>query len=131
MVSTQWIISELNKTMYRSGILLKMSPCLKNLTTTFIIYIHIMFKYLHIHLLTWSILGLCTGYDLDGYIDVRPFQYLGEGAVLIARKFLNMDNIIPPDLYSSELLDYCLEIYSDLVPIHSWLLKMTERIQSN
>ena len=41
------------------------------------------------------------------------------------------ENVIPPELYSSQLLDYCLEIYSDLVPIHSWLLKMTERIESN
>jgi hypothetical protein len=46
-----------------------------------------------------AILGLCTGYDIDGYIDVRPFQYLGTGAVLIARKFKNVDHILPPDIY--------------------------------
>jgi len=45
------------------------------------------------------ILGLCTGYDIDGYIDVRPFQYLGTGACMIIRKFKGMDNIIPEDLY--------------------------------
>jgi hypothetical protein len=45
------------------------------------------------------ILGLCTGYDVDGYIDVRPFQYLGTGACMIMRKFKNMDAIIPPELY--------------------------------
>jgi hypothetical protein len=33
------------------------------------------------------ILGLCTGYDIGGYIDVRPFQYLGTGACMIMRKF--------------------------------------------
>lgn len=49
----------------------------------------------------WAILGLCTGYDIDGYIDVRPFQYLGAGAVMISRKFKGMDDIIPPDLYYS------------------------------
>lgn len=49
----------------------------------------------------WAILGLCTGYDIDGYMDVRPFQYLGAGAVMIMRKFKGMDNEIPPDLYYS------------------------------
>lgn len=47
------------------------------------------------------ILGLCTGYDIGGYIDVRPFQYLGSGAFMIMRKFKWMDNIIPEDLYIS------------------------------
>lgn len=47
------------------------------------------------------ILGLCTGYDVDLYIDVRPFQYLGTGAFMIMRKFRNMDEIIPDDLYIS------------------------------
>jgi len=45
------------------------------------------------------ILGLCTGYDVDGFIDVRPFQYLGTGACMIIRKFKNMDDVIPDDLY--------------------------------
>jgi hypothetical protein len=45
------------------------------------------------------ILGLCTGYDVDGYIDVRPFQYLGTGACMIMRKFKNMNKMIPDDLY--------------------------------
>ena len=45
------------------------------------------------------ILGLCTGYDIDGYIDVRPFQYLGAGAFMIIRKFKGMDDIIPDDIY--------------------------------
>jgi hypothetical protein len=45
------------------------------------------------------ILGLCTGYDIDGYIDVRPFQYLGSGACMIMRKFKNMDAMIPDNLY--------------------------------
>lgn len=45
------------------------------------------------------ILGLCTGYEIDGYIDVRPFQYLGAGACMIIRKFSNMDDYIPDSLY--------------------------------
>jgi len=45
------------------------------------------------------ILGLCTGYDIGGYIDVRPFQYLGCGAFMISRKFKWQDRIIPDDIY--------------------------------
>jgi len=45
------------------------------------------------------ILGLCTGYDVLGYVDVRPFQYLGTGACMIMRKFPGMDSLIPDDLY--------------------------------
>ena len=45
------------------------------------------------------ILGLCVGYEIDGYMDVRPFQYLGTGAFMIMRKFKDMDNYIPDDLY--------------------------------
>ena len=41
------------------------------------------------------ILGLCTGYDISGYIDVRPFQYLGAGACMIIRKFKGMEAMIP------------------------------------
>ena len=45
------------------------------------------------------ILGLCVGYEIGGYMDVRPFQYLGTGAFMIMRKFNGMDAFIPDDLY--------------------------------
>ena len=45
------------------------------------------------------ILCLCVGYEIDGYMDVRPFQYLGTGACCVIRKFKNMDDFIPEDLY--------------------------------
>ena len=45
------------------------------------------------------ILGLCVGYEIEGFIDVRPFQYLGTGAFMIMRKFKNMEAFIPDDLY--------------------------------
>ena len=45
------------------------------------------------------ILGLCTGYDIPGYLDVRPFQYLGTGACMIMRKFPGMESLIPDNLY--------------------------------
>ena len=56
----------------------------------------------HSHELSASarcILGLCVGYEIDGYIDVRPFQYLGSGACMIMRKYPNTEDIIPDDLY--------------------------------
>jgi hypothetical protein len=46
-----------------------------------------------------AILGACTGYDVNGYIDVRPFQYMGAGACMIMRKFKDMDTIFPDDIY--------------------------------
>ncbi len=45
------------------------------------------------------ILGLCVGYEIPGFMDVRPFQYLGTGAFMIMRKFNDMDSHIPDDLY--------------------------------
>lgn len=45
------------------------------------------------------ILGLCVGYEIPGYIDVRPFQYLGSGACMIMRTYPNTEHIIPSDLY--------------------------------
>jgi len=47
------------------------------------------------------ILGLCVGYEIPGYIDVRPFQYLGSGACMIMRTYPNTDWILPEDLYYS------------------------------
>jgi len=46
-----------------------------------------------------AILGACTGYDVNGYVDVRPFQFLGAGACMIMRKFKDMDKIFPEDIY--------------------------------
>jgi hypothetical protein len=51
-----------------------------------------------VYLLSVS-LGLCVGYEIPGYMDVRPFQYLGTGAFMIMRKFQDMDAYIPDDLY--------------------------------
>jgi len=45
------------------------------------------------------ILGLCTGYNISGFIDVRPWQFLGTGACMIMRRFKKMDDLIPRDLY--------------------------------
>jgi hypothetical protein len=47
------------------------------------------------------ILGLCTGYDIPFFFEVRHFQYLGSGACLLARKFIGLDDFIPDNLYYS------------------------------
>tara|TARA_Y100000310_G_C20697249_1_gene826589 strand:+ start:5034 stop:6008 length:975 start_codon:yes stop_codon:yes gene_type:complete len=38
-----------------------------------------------------AILGVCAGYNILGYMDVRPFQYPGAGAFLLQRKYSNME----------------------------------------
>ena len=66
---------------------------------------------------TSCILGLCTGYDIAGYMDVRPFQYLGAGAFMISRKFDGQEKYIPDNLYipfysyddPEEVLDHYIE----------------------
>lgn len=68
-----------------------------------------------------SILGLCTGYDIEHYIDVRPFQYMGTGAILIARKFKGMSDIIPDylyypfDGYSNKDADYVKKMHEKFI----------------
>jgi len=71
------------------------------------------------------ILGLCTGYDIKHFIDVRPFQYLGAGAVMIIRKFKNMCDIIPNilyypfDEYNDEGVDSVVEMFNKYIDDHS------------
>lgn len=37
---------------------------------------------------------------------------------------------IPPELYSSALVDYCFERFKDMSPLHHWLLALTRRVAS-
>jgi uncharacterized protein (TIGR02453 family) len=37
---------------------------------------------------------------------------------------------IPEEFYSSEILDYCLQVYRDLSPLHAWLYQMTGRVST-
>jgi len=88
------------------------------------------------------ILGLCTGYNIDGYIDVRPFQYLGSGAFMFIRKFKGMDNIIPDNLYipfndySNESADFVVNEfkkwnYDDTLPIRKEAFKFIQKFHSS
>jgi len=40
-----------------------------------------------------AILGVCAGYDIPGYADVRPYQYPGAGGVLFQRYYLGLEEI--------------------------------------
>ena len=40
-----------------------------------------------------AVLGVGLRYDLEGYIDVRPFQYCGAGALLITHEYNGMDKV--------------------------------------
>lgn len=46
-----------------------------------------------------AILSACTGYDIDHFNEVRPWQLLGSGACMIHKKFKAEDDLIPDDLY--------------------------------
>ena len=43
-----------------------------------------------------AILGVCAGYDIGGYMDVRPFQYPGAGGFLMQRYYRGMYKVILP-----------------------------------
>ena len=44
-----------------------------------------------------AVLGVCAGYDIPGYMDVRPFQYAGAGAFLLQRYYLDMEKVFIAD----------------------------------
>ena len=37
------------------------------------------------------------------------------------------EELVPDELFSSELVDYCLEVYRDMVPMVTWLQSMKEK----
>jgi uncharacterized protein (TIGR02453 family) len=42
--------------------------------------------------------------------------------------YVGCDAPIPDELYSQEILGYCLEKFKEIAPIHRWLVDMTERV---
>lgn len=40
-----------------------------------------------------AVFGMGLQYDIDGYIDVRPFQYCGAGALLITHNYKGMEKV--------------------------------------
>lgn len=40
-----------------------------------------------------AILGVCAGYQIIGYMDVRPYQYPGAGGFLLQRKYSKIEEV--------------------------------------
>lgn len=55
------------------------------------------------------------------------------GLLLFNGLYAGVETEIPTELYSDKFLDYCLEKYENMIPVHYWLYDMTRRagIRSN
>jgi len=49
------------------------------------------------------------------------------GLLLFNGLYAGVETEIPIELYSDKILNYCLEVYRDMIPIHNWLYDMTRR----
>jgi len=49
------------------------------------------------------------------------------GLLLFNGLYAGVDTEIPTELYSDKILDYCLEVYRDTIPVYKWLFDMTGR----
>lgn len=75
--------------------------------------------------------GGCGLYQGEQYKRVpRGYDPDHERADLLLNKGLvaGDDGKIPPELYSSALLDYCMMRYEKMLPLHRWLVEMTTRL---
>lgn len=53
-----------------------------------------------------AVLGVCAGYDIEGYIDVRPFQYPGAGGFLFQRYYQGMGKLFENKKHLVWFADY-------------------------
>ncbi len=72
------------------------------------------------------------GYEVGGLHYQRPPRGVDPGhpnAELLRHNGLYgfQEMPIPPELHSSELVDFCFQRYLDLTPLHQWLVEMTLR----
>jgi uncharacterized protein (TIGR02453 family) len=56
----------------------------------------------------------------SGYDPSHPNAHL----LLHNGLYAGIETEIPDELYSSELLDYCMQIYRPLIPLHKWLISI-------
>lgn len=90
------------------------------------------------------VLGLCTGYEypIKGYFDVRPIQFLSSSAIMIMRKYENMDKVIPDELYypiygyddkdADQVKEYWEEIKKkDLIKFRKEIFNFMQRYHSS
>ncbi len=71
-------------------------------------------------------------YSVGGkHYKKAPRGYQAEGLLadllLYSGLFAGYEVDIPDELYSPQILDYCLARFKEMVPIHRWLVDMTER----
>lgn len=57
-----------------------------------------------------------------------PADHANAGLLLYNGLWAGMEGPVPPELYSSSLVDYCFKRYKDMAPVHEWLLKLTGRV---
>jgi len=75
--------------------------------------------------------GGCGLYTGERYKRVpRGYDPDHERAELLLNKGLvaGDDGPIPPELFTPVLLDYCMARYERMLPLHRWLVEMTERL---
>lgn len=73
------------------------------------------------------------GYNIGGkhYKRLpRGYQAVGMTADLLLHNglFASSEGRIPDELYSADILDYCISRFREMVPVHKWLVAMTENV---
>jgi len=62
-----------------------------------------------------AVLGVCAGYNIEGYMDVRPFQYPGAGAFLMQRYYIGMYRVVVDEehmvIFRHDDVDKFVELY--------------------
>lgn len=53
------------------------------------------------------------------------------GFLLFNGLYAGVETEIPTELYSDKILDYCLEKYRGMIPVHYWLYDMTGRAETS
>lgn len=75
-----------------------------------------------------GILSVSFGYDVEGFIDTRPWQYLGSGAFLILKVFDGMEDVLPAGLYKPF---YTFDPYEVKIIWEEWFAKDTLPMRQN
>jgi hypothetical protein len=73
-----------------------------------------------------AILGVCAGYNIKGYMDVRPFQYVGAGGFLLQRYYSEMDKVFNND---EHLVWFNNDNVSDFLHIFEYYKRCKDKIK--
>lgn len=72
-----------------------------------------------------AILGVGLRYDIEGYIDVRPFQYVGAGALLITHVYKGMEKVFS---YGKHLVTFEGYDVEKVISLYEWACKNKEKV---